>query len=601
MRGEFSPVEHIAGILKKLLKRHSYFVIHLRQKFVIKDEVVHLILASFVGILGGIANLVFHSFEEFIKIYVFHRHGEITEIAELLVWWQRVLVPAFGGLLAGLVLYWGLKIVGKTGPGSFLEVVVAGDGRLPFRPGLIKTLSSLISISSGASIGREGSIVQLSATLASKFGQIFEWQPYTLRLLTACGAASGIAAAYNAPLAGAVFAAQVVLGNFSMNLFGPVVLASLVAAVVSRSFFGIAPLYEVPPFEFVSLGQLPWLVIVGIGSGVLSASFLKGLALSEQIFKKIPGRLCVKMAVGGLAVGALAIGFPWVWGNGYSATNAILHENLSLSFLLSLFLAKIVATMISSGSGAVGGVMTPSLFTGAAWGSFFGSLLHLFGIASDMPICVFSLAGMASVLAGTTHAPLLAMIMVFEISLNYSLMPALMLSCPIATLIAKSLHPVSVYTESLKHKGISISESNKVGSSVVQTVADLMKKPVQPLLETASFQEIVERFLVGSNNFIPVVDSNQRLKGVIALQDVKEYLNNHDGIIGVIAYDIMRPTPVVLTPQQSLLEVFSVVLNSELRNIPVVNNEIEKKLIGSVVRAEALGIISEAISVRTLG
>src|SRR6185503_318710 len=207
------------------------------------------------------------------------------------------------------------------GSRNLLAVVVAGDGRLPFRSALIKFISSLITISSGGSIGREGGITQFTATLASKSGQVFKWQPYRLRLLVGCGAASGIAAAYNAPIAGAVFAALIVLGNFSMTLFAPLVFASVIAAMVSRSFFGIKPWYVVPPFEFTSVLQLPWFLLLGVAAGIVGAIFLKMLRWSEDRFRLLRWPIYAKLGLAGLLVGLIAIEMPGVWGNGYTVTN----------------------------------------------------------------------------------------------------------------------------------------------------------------------------------------------------------------------------------------------------------------------------------------
>src|SRR6185295_4315226 len=198
---------------------------------------------------------------------------------------------------------WGLRLVGQKGSSNLLEVVVAGDGRLPFRVGVIKSLSSLLSIGSGASIGREGAITQLTATLASKFGQLANWPPYRLRLLVACGAASGIAAAYNAPVAGAVFAAFIVLGNFSMNMFAPLVFASVISSIVSRSFFGMEPRYVVPAFAITSLTQLPWFLLLGVLTGAAGAMFLKLLHWSEERFQLLGSPIYVRFALGGLVVG----------------------------------------------------------------------------------------------------------------------------------------------------------------------------------------------------------------------------------------------------------------------------------------------------------
>lgn len=189
--------------------RHWQRALLWRAKLRWNEEVFHLLLAGAVGVLGGLVNLVFYFAIEWVKHFTLRRPGDLASVAELLDWWQRLLIPALGGLAAGLVLHWGLQLV-QAGATNLLEVVVAGDGRLKFRPGLVRALSSLVSIGTGASIGREGSITQMAATLASKLGQWFDWQPYRLRLLVGCGAAAGMAAAYNAPLAGAVFAAQII-------------------------------------------------------------------------------------------------------------------------------------------------------------------------------------------------------------------------------------------------------------------------------------------------------------------------------------------------------------------------------------------------------
>ncbi|MFO1515286.1 MAG: chloride channel protein, partial [Verrucomicrobiota bacterium] len=248
-----SRINRLVARAHDFLRRHWQQALQLREKFILREEALHLAIAGVVGVLGGLVNLVFFHAIEAVKLFFLRRPGDPVEVAEMMVWWERVLIPALGGLAAGMVLHWGLRIVGRQGSTNFLEVVVAGDGKLPLRSGLVKAASSLVSIGTGASIGREGGITQMAATLASKLGQVAYWPPYRLRLLVGCGAASGISAAYNAPIAGAVFASLIVLGNVSMNLFAPLVFSSVIAAMVSRSFFGIAPWYVVPPFEFTSI------------------------------------------------------------------------------------------------------------------------------------------------------------------------------------------------------------------------------------------------------------------------------------------------------------------------------------------------------------
>jgi H+/Cl- antiporter ClcA/predicted transcriptional regulator len=699
--------------------------LRIRERLRFSEGAFHLLLAGGVGVIGGLVNLLFYYATESVGLLFFRHSSEPSEAAELMVLWQRVLTPTLGGLCAGLVLHWGRRLAGPERSTNLLEVVVAGDGRLPFRNGMVKFISSLITIGSGGSIGREGGITQVTATFASKWGQLARWHPYRLRLLVGCGAASGIAAAYNAPISGAVFAALIVLGNFSMNLFAPLVFASVVATMVSRSFFGIQPWYTVPPFDFTRITQLPWFLFLGILTGAMGAAFLKLLNQSEALFQRLKAPIYVRLAIGGLVVGVIALGFPGVWGNGYVITNRILqgeYTSLTLSprdvldlpsfagklrhpdeadsvshfvaselsvptrdliaqytggvnprlqralvndlnrlilgdsiwetnrfaqvtipasitnllkadlqgaelarfnrslllaaypkdlavhnryskgtqallFLSGLLLAKLVATMATVGAGAVGGVFTPTLFLGASLGALCGLSLRELSLAQGLPISVFALVGMGSMLSATTRSPLLAMIMIFEISLDYSLMPPLMLACVVSVLVARRLHPESIYTEPLRRKGLTLSEEIPASEAAAQrTVSDLMRAPVAPVRENSPLSEIVDRFLTGANNFLPVVDAKGALVGLVALQDLKEHLGSGEEVKGIIAYDLMRPPPACVTPSQRLLEVLPVVLASEQRNIPVVNTLKENLLVGALVRAEVLSVFSEAIA-----
>ncbi len=697
----------------------------MRERLRFSEEAFHLLLAGGVGVIGGLVNILFYYATESVSLLFLRQPGEVGEVAEKMVPWQRVLTPTLGGLCAGLVLYWGLRMAGPLRSSNLLEVIVAGDGRLPLRTGVVKFLSSLVTIGSGGSIGREGGITQLAATLASKWGQLAKWHPYRLRLLVGCGAASGIAAAYNAPISGAVFAALIVMGNFSMSLFAPLVFASVVATVVSRSFFGIKPWYTVPPFEFTRLTQLPWFVCLGILSGGMGVAFMKLLNRAETAFKRLPVPIYIRLALGGLVVGVIAVWYPGVWGNGYVVTNRILHgeygapafssgditdlqslvnklakpapgdavsqylatqlaqgtrdlltnytagtaaplqqalagdlnrivrsgllyeaqrfTNVTLSaktrrllehkpaesdlvrlnrtlllevypqemsrtywreaaaagllLLAGLVLAKLAATLATVGSGAVGGVFTPTLFLGAGLGATFALSLQQLGAGEELPVAAFAVVGMGSVLSATTRSPLLAMIMVFEISLDYSLMPPLMLASVVSMLVARRLHPVSIYTEPLRRKGLIVpQEATASEAAAERTVGDLMRAPVPPVRETATLREIADRFLTSANNFLPVVDGRQKLVGLAALQDLKEYLGAEEEFRGVIAYDFMRPPPTCVTPNQRLVEVLPVVLASEQRNIPVVNTLRENRLVGALPRAEVLGMFSEAIA-----
>jgi CIC family chloride channel protein len=575
--------------------------VRLRDRFEFSEEAFHLLMAAAVGVIGGFVNLVFYYGIESSKWLFVHKLDDPVVVAEEMSWVVRLLTPALGGLAAGVVLHWGGKLAGKQRSTNLLEAVVAGDGRLPFRSGIVKSLSSLMSIGSGASIGREGGITQLAATLAAKWGEWLGWPPYRLRLLVGCGASAGIAAAYNAPIAGAVFAAWVVLGNFSMNQFAPLALASVTATLVSRSFFGLHPMYEVPAAEITRLTQLPWFILLGLLCGGGGGAFLRLLRLSRQGFAKLSLPLPLRLALGGLIVGAIATEFPGVCGNGQVVINRMLHshflaEPFPLLFLLGLLAAKFVATAITVGSGAVGGVLTPTMFIGAGIGSVFGVALEAMGWGIGLPIPVFTAVGMGATLAATTRAPLLAMILLFEISLDYSLMPPLMAATVVAVVASRWVWRESVYTDVLRHQdAVSGRESDRPGAALDHTVGDLMRAPVAPVRDNTWIADVAQRFLSGTNNYLPVVDAEECLVGIIALHDLKEYLTRGEDLKVVIAMDVMRPPPAVLVPGQRLLEALPTIVASDLRNVPVVNSRKEMRLVGAINRVEALGVVAAAI------
>jgi CIC family chloride channel protein len=272
-------------------------------------------------------------------------------------------------------------------------------------------------------------------------------------------------------------------------------------------------------------------------------------------------------------------------------------EGWALVILGGLLSAKVLATVATVGSGAVGGVFTPTLFLGASVGAGFGLALHLLGGAKALPTSAFALVGMGSVLAATLHSPLLAMILVFEISLNYSMMPPLMLACAVSILVAGRLHKDSVYTEPLRLRGIQTGiETERPGAATERMVGDFMRDPVPPVRENATLQEMAERFLTRANNFLPVVDADHRLVGMVSLHDLKPFLHSSQELRAIIAFDVMQPPPPCVTPGQRLLDALPVVLASEQRHVPVVNTQTEKRLVGALGRAEILGLFSEAIA-----
>lgn len=423
----------------------SLILLRLRQYLPKDRTLLTLILAGIVGFGGGISVLLFRF--TFVGIqHLFKADGNgMVDIAKTLPWWGRLFLPAIGGALAGFLLEYVLHMVPHDGADDYLEAVTIGDGRLSVRQTLIKSLASLCSIGTGASIGREGPMVQLAAMVGSVLGRVLNLSKGRLQILVACGATAGIASAYNAPIAGLLFVAEIAYGTLSKNTLAPLMVASVMASVVTHRFFGINAVYQIPHFSIVSDWETLSYVGLGVVCGFVAPVFRWALDVSHIGFRKFSGHRVVTMAIGGLGVGLLSIWNPNVWGNGYSVVNSILHNSWTWDALLIILVLKIAATALSYGSGAIGGVFTPSLFVGAALGALYCNTLASLSLASDTAVVSYALVGMGAFLSSMTYAPLMSILMIFELTLSYEIVLPLMLACVISHNIAHSFRHDSIY------------------------------------------------------------------------------------------------------------------------------------------------------------
>lgn len=299
-------------------------------------------------------------------------------------------------------------------------------------------------------------MVQLAAATGSWIGQLGRFQRDDLRLLLACGAAAGFASAYDAALSGAIFIAEIVYGTLVIRRLGPLMVASVTANATVHQVLGYEPVYKIPPLRVASLWELPLFLLMGLLLGALAPLFMGILDGARRLAKRLSLALPLKLALGGLLVGAISAWRPEVWGNGYSVVNNALHNPGPLSVILLVLIAKILATAATAGSGAVGGVFTPTIFVGAMLGLLTGSAAHTLWPDSSLPT-VYAVIGMGTFLAATTHAPLMSFLIVFEMTLEYQLVPALMLACLAAYHVSRALRPESIYYDAL-HRGTAIEE-----------------------------------------------------------------------------------------------------------------------------------------------
>ncbi len=432
--------------------KNSGWATWLRSRLLADNLPATVCAAALMGLLGALATVVFRELLGWMQILLGGGdapHGMVS-LARGLSPWQRFLMPAAGGAIAGAILQMAAKRLPKRGAADYMEAISVGRGVIGFRQTIARSLSSIFSIGSGASIGREGPMVQLAAMLSSLTGRYLVLPPRHLRLLVACGATAGITSAYNAPIAGALFISEIVYGAIASATLVPLIVSSVVANIVTRQILHYDAVFHMPPFDFVSGWEVFNYLGLGLIAGLAAPQFLRFLDVARGAFGRLPFPLWARMAVGGLAVGALSVVNPAVWGNGYSVVNSMLHTQWAWQAVATILLLKTLATAASVGSGAVGGVFTPTLFVGAALGALYGTGLQALFPAGDLSaVSSYAIVGMGALLAATTYAPLMSILMIFEMTLSYEVMLPLMLACVTGYVIAHRIRPDSVYAKSL--------------------------------------------------------------------------------------------------------------------------------------------------------
>lgn len=562
-------VEAIAnptGVLMRRLLRLLRWRVWVQEKLQPTEWQVTLLWAALAGFLGALASILFSTLTERIYDWFGDRSLGVVGSMEQLPWWGCILVPTLGAAAAGLVLHFGQRLNRAQSSTDYMEAIAIGTGAIPVRASLIKSAAALFSIGSGGSIGREGPMVQMAAVLASLVGRWRKFSPPQLRLLVACGAAAGIASAYNAPIAGSFFVAEIILGTIAMESLGPLVVSAVVATMTVNVLTAAHVMYKVPAFQQVSPWEMPSYIALGFIVGVLAPVFLLSLRHAERFFVSLQLPLVVRLALGGLAVGVIAINVPQVCGNGYSVVVEIVNGRVLWTAIAGIFACKWLATMASFGSGAPGGVFTPSLFMGAGAGLLFGTGVHNFWPAAAQDPRAFALVGMGAFLSAASHAPVMAVIMLFEITLSYDIILPLLLSSVIAYYTAKSLEGASLYSEVLQRKAAAVPDPT-LGEG---RVADMMRPNPPVVAPDAHFADIARMFLNVRVNNLYVVDAKGTFLGIVSLHDIKPYLGEPDLAELVIARDILRDDFPRLAPDQPLTEALAGFLGIVAERLPVV-------------------------------
>jgi len=522
-------------------------------------------------------------------------------IARELDWWWRLLIPAAGGLIVGPLIYFFAREAKGHGVPEVMAAVALRGGVIRPRVVAVKALASAISIGTGGSVGREGPIVQIGAALGSSLGQVLKVSATQLRVIVGCGAAAGISATFNAPIAGALFAAEVVVGNFAVAQLSPIVISSVVATVVSRFVLGNHPAFPVPPYELVGPWELLPYMVVGLVAGIVALAFMLTLYASEDAFEKIPLPEWSKAALGGLLVGAIGIWLPNVFGVGYSTITQALTGSLSAAMLGTLLVAKIAATSITIGSGGSGGVFAPSLFLGAMTGGFFGTFVHQWFPDATASSGAYALVTMGAVVAAATHAPISAIIIIFELTQTINIIPPLMAACVVSTLVTTFLHRDSIYTMKLRRRGIDLFEQEEPNVLRALYVRDIIDREPERLHTGDSLESILERMLESERTEFFVLDEHEKLAGVIHLRALTRSLAEQDLLRHVVvAGDLMDRYRSAPTEDDDLDVVSQLFSRGHAEELPVVAPGDSRRLVGSVRKRDLMQAYNQEIMRRDL-
>lgn len=542
---------------------------------------IPIAIAAVVGVTTGLFAVGFIFLIENAHDLFFVKGGELLGF---LGKYYVVLIPALGGLLVGpLVTFVAPEAKGHGVP-EVLKAIALKAGRI--RPIVVvaKAIGSVISIGSGASAGREGPIVQIGSALGSTLSQVFRLSESRTKNYIACGAASGIAAVFNAPIAGVMFASEVILRDFGPNALSTVVVAAVSSSIVSRMFLGASPAFISPSYGLQSPWEISIYILLSILSVFVALAFIQTLHKSEVLFERWKFPAWLKASVGGLFVGAIGLFFPQVFGTGLESIEQALHGELGLSLLISLVFFKIVATSLSLGSGSSGGVFAPALFIGSMLGGSVGKIAYEHVPFAMAPPGAYALVGMACVFAAAAHAPVTAILIVFEMTGSYAMILPLMLAVVLATSISQSLRRESIYTSKLMQSGIDIGflqEARVLGSLKVK---DAVSKDFVVVENHEKVADILARIEHPMETSIFVVNAEKEIVGIIHFEEVQKFFLMKD--VGFInAEDIASPINNYFYPDEPLSEAARNMIAYHQTQMPVVDATNASSIVG-VLRSE---------------
>lgn len=569
-------------------------ILRFLQKINLPEEFYMLFLAGIIGVFAGIGAYLLNSLINIIHLLFYQKL--YTSLNPNGYWFLvKALFPALGGLVVGVLVYKFAREVKGHGVPSVIEAVANNGGYIRPRVSLLTSITASTTIGSGGSAGKEGPIVQIGAAIGSTVGQVFGVSSDRLKVLVGTGAAAGLAAVFNAPVTGVLFALEVILADFSISTFSPIIFATVISTTLSHYMIGSTPVLKIPVYYLESAYEYPMYIVMGIAGGMVAVFFTQFLYATENFFNRLKNTPeYLKPAIGGLLMGALALGFPELYGFDDTAIHSALFSGYSLWILLFLMFFKIIATSFTLGSGGSGGLFTPSLFIGATFGAFFGTLVnHLFPGVTASP-GAYALVGMGIMIAGTTHATISAMLLIFEITYNYQVILPLMLGTIVATITARLILKENIYTKAISVTGEYIRRGRNL--SLLQSI------PIRPYIRTeylalpehTPFKRIIEIMKTSEHTSFPVVNKKGELLGVLSMRDIRPYMFDEELYPALIAKDVVNEEFLRVSPDDSLADVLNLFDITDAEMLPVTIRRNSRRLAGVIFRDELMRLYRKA-------
>jgi CIC family chloride channel protein len=558
---------------------------------------------SQTAILGGISVIV--GFVTGVGVWLFKQliilihsllFNEIGPLFAHIGSWTVFILPAIGGAAVGLIAYFLIKEEKLHGTAGIIQAVALTGGRLNYERAPVKVVASAISIGAGASVGPEDPSVLIGSSLGSWLGQILRMSEDRVRTLVAAGAGAAIAAAFNAPIAGVFFALEIILGEIGGSSLGMILVAAVVSSLFTQAVSGTQPAFAIPDYAYRSAWELPLYLLLGLLAGPLSALYARLLYLMQDFARSIRLHRSLLAVLTGLVLGITGIFLPQVLGVGYDTIGVILNSTaFPFWLLLVLLVAKLLLTPASLAGGFYGGVFAPTLFLGATLGSAFGSVMAMIFPSLGIHPAAFALVGMAAVLAGSVHAPLTAVILLFEMTNDYRIILPLMFAVAVSLLISQRIQADSVYALGLARHGIRLDRGRDVEVLQAITVGEAMQETLTVLNENASLEKAADILAKSRHHGLPVVDNNKLLVGILTIADIEHARAREAEVVG----DACTRNPEVAYPDEPLNQALHRMSQRDLGRLPVVTRENTHQLVGILRRADIIHAYDIALTRRT--